>query len=64
MYDIRVVNDEEIATVYHGPLGYALWALSTDAAGDLQREALQRTIMALYNYNQSAKAYFRAVQEG
>ena len=50
--------------VYHGPLGYALWALSTDAAGDLQREALQRTIMALYNYNQSAKAYFRAVQEG
>ena len=64
MYDITVSNGSETTTAHHGPLGYALWALSTDAAGDPQREALQRTMMALNNYNQSAKAYFNAVQEG
>jgi hypothetical protein len=58
MYDITVSNGFETTTAHHGPLGYALWALSTDAATDPQREALQRTMMALYHYNQSAEAYF------
>jgi hypothetical protein len=57
MYDIEVSNGSETATAHHGPLGYARWALSTDATS-AQREALQRTMMALYHYNQSAEAYF------
>ena len=57
MYDITISNGSQTATAHHGPLGYALWALSTEATS-AQREALQRTMMALYHYNQSAKAYF------
>jgi hypothetical protein len=56
MYDITVSNGSETATAHHGPLGYARWALSTDAT-NAQREALQRTMMALYHYNQSAETY-------
>ena len=58
MYDIEVSNGSETAAAHHGPLGYARWALSTDAAGSAQREALQRAMMGLYRYNRSAEAYF------
>jgi hypothetical protein len=60
MYDITVSNGTETAIAHHGPLGYARWALSTEAT-NAQREALQRTMMGIYRYNQSAEAYFKSV---
>ena len=59
MYDITVSNGTDTSTAHHGPLGYAHWALLQENP-DAQRLALQRTMMGLYRYNQSAETYFAA----
>ena len=53
MYDFTVSNGAETATVHHGPMGYAYWALSSS-----DNENLKYTMMALYQYNRSAENYF------
>ncbi|MCR5128194.1 MAG: BspA family leucine-rich repeat surface protein [Lachnospiraceae bacterium] len=54
MYDFTVSNGAETATVHHGPMGYAYWALSSS-----DNENLKYTMMALYQYNRSAENYFK-----
>ncbi|MBQ3708516.1 MAG: CotH kinase family protein [Clostridia bacterium] len=53
MYDFTISNGLEETTAHHGPFGYVYWALTTDGKTDLKY-----AMMALYHYNQAAKAYF------
>ena len=53
MYDFTISNGTESTTGHHGPMGYAYWALSSS-----DNESLKYTMMALYQYNRSAKDYF------